>query len=88
LQRISGYPKGCYNAVVFNQRCRSCKKLGNLTLDKEAYVDRVAYRLKNWAAIEMESPNFNSKKGLPPDSTLCESCKRGVCQKKNDWEYR
>jgi hypothetical protein len=85
---IRGYPNGCYNAVVFNQRCRSCKKLGSLTLDKESYVDRVAYRLKKWAGIKMERPYVNSKKGPPHESTLCEGCKRGVCVKKNDWEYR
>jgi hypothetical protein len=76
---IMGYSKGSYNAVVFNQRCRSCKKLGKLTLDKESYVDRVAYRLKKWAGIDMEKPYVNSKKGPPHESTLCEGCKRGIC---------
>jgi hypothetical protein len=85
---ISGYPKGCYNAVVFNQRCKSCEMLGNLTLDEESYVDRVAYRLKKWAGITMERSYVNSEQGPPHESTLCEGCKRGVCQKKNDWEYR
>ena len=31
---IRGYPKNGYNAVVFNQRCKSCNRLGTLTLDK------------------------------------------------------
>jgi hypothetical protein len=87
---IRGYPKGCYNAVVpvFNQRCRFCEKLGNLNLDRESYVDRVAYRLKKWAGIEMAWPHVDSKKGPPHESTLCEGCKRGHCVNKNDWEYR
>jgi hypothetical protein len=85
---IRGYPKGRYNAVVFNQRCWSCEKLGNLTLNRESYVDRVAYRLKKWAGIEMERPHVDSQNGPPHKSTLCEGCKRGVCPSKNDWEYR
>jgi hypothetical protein len=85
---IRGYSEGSYNAVVFNQRCKSCQKLGSLILDEESYIDRVAYRLKKWAGVQMERSYVTSKKGPPHESTLCEGCKRGVCPKTNNWEYR
>ncbi|KAF1359120.1 hypothetical protein EJ07DRAFT_120824 [Lizonia empirigonia] len=85
---IRGYSKGRYNAVVFDQRCKYCKKLGDLKLDERSYVDRVAYRLKMWAGIAMEKQYVARKKGLPHESTLCEGCKRGICPKANDSEYR
>jgi hypothetical protein len=78
---IRGYSEGSYDAVVFNQRCRSCEKLGNLILDEESYIDRVAYRLKIWAGVQMKKTYVTSKKGPPHESTLCEGCKRGVCPK-------
>jgi hypothetical protein len=85
---IRGYSKGKYNAVVFNQRCRSCNKLGNLKLDEESYVDRVAYRLKKWAGIKLDRSYVASKKGPPHESSLCEGCKRGVCPQTNNSWYR
>jgi len=78
--QIRGYPRNGYNAVVFNQRCKSCNQLGNLTLDEKSYVDRVAYRLKKWAGIPMEKQYYDRKNGPPHESTLCEGCKIGVCQ--------
>ncbi|KAI0569326.1 zf-3CxxC domain-containing protein [Pyrenophora tritici-repentis] len=84
---IRGYSKGRYNAVVFNQRCKSCKTLGNLKLDGQSYVDRVAYRLKKWAGIAMEQQYVARKKGLQHESTLCEGCNRGICPKANDSAY-
>ena len=80
---IRGYSKSGYNAVVFNQRCKSCNKLGNLILDEKSYVDRVAYRLKKWAGVTMERQHVAPKKGPPHESTLCEGCKRGICPKTN-----
>lgn len=50
---IRGYPRNGYNAVVFNQRCKSCHQLGNLSLDEQSYVDRLVYRLKKWAGVEV-----------------------------------
>jgi len=85
--RIRGYPRNGYNAVVFNQCCKSCNQLGTLTLDEKSYVDRVAYRLKKWAGVPMEHQYYPPKKGLPHKRNLCEGCKRGVCQQTNDWEY-
>ncbi|ROV97971.1 hypothetical protein VMCG_06974 [Cytospora schulzeri] len=49
--RIRGYPNNGYNAVVFNQRCESCNRLGILTLNKTSYVERVSYRIKKLVRI-------------------------------------
>jgi hypothetical protein len=81
---IRGYPGNGYNAVVFNQRCKSCNQLGTLTLDEKSYVERVAYRVKKWAGIPTEQPFYLSRNGPPHESSLCEGCKRGVCRKMND----
>jgi len=83
---IRGYSMGRYNAVVFNQRCKCCTKLGSLKLDKESYVERVAYRLKKWAGITLEKSYVAPRKGPPHESSLCEGCKRGICpQTNNSW---
>lgn len=84
---IRGYSKGSYNAVVFNQRCKFCKTLGNLKLDEDSYVDRVAYRLKKWTGVAMEKQYVARKKGPPHESTLCEGCKQGICPKADDSAY-
>lgn len=76
---IKEHPRNGYSVVVYNQRCRSCDFLGDLRLDKDCYVERVAYRLKRWAGVEMEEPPFGRKKGPPHESGLCEGCKRGIC---------
>jgi hypothetical protein len=78
---IRGYPENGYNAVIFNQRCKDCNQLGDLTLDKNSYVERVAYRLKKWAGVLMEQQHYAGKGGRPPHMReLCEGCKRGYCQ--------
>ncbi|KAF1361535.1 hypothetical protein EJ07DRAFT_111719, partial [Lizonia empirigonia] len=84
---IRGYPTNGYNAVVFNQRCKSCNKLGTLKMNEESYVDRVAYRLKKWAGVQLARPYSGLKKGLPHKSELCESCKRGICEQTYSSEY-
>ncbi|KAK2035804.1 hypothetical protein LZ31DRAFT_435967, partial [Colletotrichum somersetense] len=81
---IRGYQKNGYDAVVFNQRCKSCEELGSFTLDKRSYVERIAYRLKRWAGISTEQPFYAGKDGPPHQADLCEGCKRGYCQKRND----
>ncbi|KAI1453959.1 zinc-binding domain-containing protein [Annulohypoxylon moriforme] len=77
--QIRGYPTNGYKAVVFNQRCRSCDTLGALTLDEKSYVDRVAYRLKKWAGIELEEPPHGHGGSPPHRRDLCEGCRLGVC---------
>ena len=83
---IRRYPRNGYNAVVFNQRCKSCHRLGTLTLDEQSYVDRVTYRLKKWAGIPAERHDYDKREGPPHERSLCEGCKRGVCKQTNDWE--
>lgn len=84
---ISGYPNNGYKAVVFNQRCKACEKLGAMRMDDESYVERVAYRLKRWANIEVARPVYTERKGPEHESELCEGCKRGYCMqsKQRDW---
>ena len=82
-QRTARWING-YNAIIFNQRCESCNGLGTLTLDKNSYVERVAYRLKKWAGVRMEEQHYAGKVGSPHKSELCEGCKRGYCQERYD----
>jgi hypothetical protein len=77
---IRGYPGNGYNAVVFNQRCKSCFQLGSLSLDKKSYVDRIAYRIRRWAGFLMEQPYYASNQGPPHERELCEGCKQGLCR--------
>lgn len=69
-----------YNATVYNQRCKGCRKLGVMAVDEGVYVERVAYRLKKWAGVAVDQPPYHGEKGTPPHEwELCEGCKRGVC---------
>ncbi|KAI6080221.1 zinc-binding domain-containing protein [Hypoxylon rubiginosum] len=77
---IRGFSGNGYNAVVFNQRCQSCNKLGTLTLDETSYVERVAHRLKKWAGVRVEKQHYVARKGPPHKEELCEGCKSGHCQ--------
>lgn len=76
---IKGFVGNGYHATVFGQRCRQCKNLGLLKMDEDSYVDRVAYRLKKWANIEVTPPPYKEKQGPPHETELCEGCKRGHC---------
>ncbi|KAI2619761.1 zinc-binding domain-containing protein [Hypomontagnella submonticulosa] len=69
-----------YNAVVFGQRCRKCNQLGTFTLDDTSYIERVAYRLKKWAGVRVETPHFSGRAGPPHETEFCEGCKRGCCR--------
>lgn len=73
------YPEQKYNARVYHQRCKYCKTIGKLILDRESYVERVAYRLKKWSGIEVQSPVFSGSSKGPHDNQLCEGCKAGHC---------
>ncbi|KEF54810.1 uncharacterized protein A1O9_09252 [Exophiala aquamarina CBS 119918] len=77
---IRGYATNGYNAAVFNQRCRECDQLGTFTLDKQSYIDRVAYRIQKWAGVELERQQYTPKRGLPHETEFCEGCKKGVCR--------
>lgn len=80
---IRGFSENGYNAVVFNQRCRSCNKLGTMTLDENSYVERIAYRLKRWAGVKVERQYHVERAGSPHKADLCEGCKSGYCP---DWD--
>jgi hypothetical protein len=82
---MRGYQENGYNAVVFNQRCKLCDRLGTLTLDERSYIDRVAYRLKKWAGIQLERQYYAQIQGLPHKTDLCQGCTSGVCQQRNEW---
>lgn len=74
------FPDGGYNAVLYLQRCKACKQLGTLRLDERSYIERITYRLKKWAGIQMERPPFKLKiNGPEHERDLCEGCKRGHC---------
>ena len=83
--KIRGYPNNAYNAVVFNQRCQSCNNLGNMIVDEDSYVERVGYRLRRWAGVEVERPVYGMRRDRPPHRRdLCEGCKAGCCREDAD----
>ncbi|KAL8392484.1 hypothetical protein RB595_002610 [Gaeumannomyces hyphopodioides] len=84
--QIRGFLDNGYNAVVFKQRCKSCNWLGVLRLHEKSYVERLEYRLKKWADIATDRPEYDgSGKGRPHESRLCEGCKRGYCTAGGDF---
>jgi hypothetical protein len=69
-----------YSAIVYNQRCKSCDQLGTFELNERSYIERVAYRLKRWAGVQMEAPPFDEGDSPPHEVKYCEGCKRGKCR--------
>lgn len=86
--QILGYPGNGYKAIVFNQRCKKCHRLGNLALDERSYIDRVAYRLKKWAGIRMEQTIYERKESRPHRRDLCEGCKKNICEQTEGTGHR
>jgi hypothetical protein len=78
---IQRFPNSGYNAIVFKQSCRACKKVGKMSIDEQAYIERVTFRLKRWAGITMVEEDHERKPGPPHDEDHCEACKRGFCQR-------
>lgn len=77
---IRGYKDNGYNALVFNQRCKACEHFGTLTIDENAYVGRVRYRLLKFAGIPVKPPPFRRRvKTKDHESRLCEGCDQGHC---------
>lgn len=81
---IHKYSGSKYDAVVYNQRCKKCNQLGSMFVDKESYVDRVAYRLKKWEGVQMDEPFYKKRKGKPHEHKFCEGCRLGVCGEESD----
>lgn len=76
---IRKYPGTKYNARVYNQRCKSCKRLGWPSLD-DSYAERVAYRLKKWCGLRMDPPDYSGESKGPHQRELCEGCRNGHCK--------
>ncbi|KYG42580.1 hypothetical protein M433DRAFT_157715 [Acidomyces richmondensis BFW] len=68
-----------YNARVYHQRCKSCNWVSRPTLDN-SYAERVAYRLKKWQGIRVETPPHSEGNGRPHQRSLCEGCRNGRCR--------
>ncbi|KAK1749603.1 zinc-binding domain-containing protein [Echria macrotheca] len=82
---IRQFPGNGYNAQVFNQECKTCGELGKMQINVNAYVERVAFRLKKWAGVAVDAPPHTKRLDRPPHrSDLCEGCKRGYCQEYED----
>jgi ribosomal protein L31 len=77
---IRGYDSNGYSAIVYNERCMSCNRLGTFVLDEDSYIGRVAYRLKKWAGVAVEKPYYGPKIGFDHQQEFCEGCKRGKCR--------
>jgi hypothetical protein len=76
---IRRYAQERYNTRVYYQACKRCGTTSQPSLDEESYVERVAYRLKKWAGVQMEIPPFRGVSKGPHLDELCEGCKDGHC---------
>ena len=81
---ISGYGRNGYRAIVYNQRCKSCNCLGTFVMDEESYIERISYRIKRWAGVEVMQPDYDRKLTKPHEQDYCEGCKRGKCTEGDD----
>jgi hypothetical protein len=79
---IRMYPGAQYNARVYHQRCRECNWLCKPLLG-DSYAERVAYRLKKWSGIQLDTPMYFRQSKRPHKSNLCEGCKAGHCNQNN-----
>ncbi|KAH6653291.1 zinc-binding domain-containing protein [Truncatella angustata] len=70
-----------YNARVYYQRCRGCKRLSRPHMD-HSYAERVTYRIKKWSGIEVEVPPYTAQSNGPHETRLCEGCKHGHCSQR------
>jgi Zinc-binding domain len=77
--RIRMYSHEEYNARVYFQRCKSCQKLSEPLLDETSYAERVAYRLKKWCGVRVDTPSYSGRSDGPHRRDLCEGCKQGHC---------
>ncbi|KAK5661350.1 hypothetical protein OQA88_11246 [Cercophora sp. LCS_1] len=78
---VCQYSDDSYNAIVYSQRCKSCNELGKFAMDERSYIERVSYRLKRWAGVDVAKPPYEYKKGEPHETEYCEGCKVGKCSK-------
>ncbi|KAF3170944.1 hypothetical protein TWF225_010683 [Orbilia oligospora] len=59
-----------YNVQVYNQRCKSCKSLGIMKLDEDAYVERVARLLKIWKGEDVPEVSHDFRQTDPHEDEL------------------
>lgn len=78
---IRQYTGNRYNVKVYHQRCKACNWLAKPNLDN-SYAERVAYRLKRWSGVTVETPPFKARNvDRPPHiKILCEGCRAGHCK--------
>jgi hypothetical protein len=86
IRGYGGHRPGRYNAVVFNQRCSLCNRLGTLTLDEKSYVERISYWLCKWAGAAVTRPVYAGLSRGPHVEELCEGCKHGHCSRSQNHE--
>lgn len=77
---IRMYSNNRYNARVYYQQCRRCRSTCVPTLD-HTYAERVAYRIKKWNGVVVESKRYFRKETPPHREDLCHGCKAGTCKK-------
>lgn len=75
---IREYSDSRYNARVYYQSCKRCQTTSEPQLD-HSYAERVAYRLKKWAGVQVERPPYSKQSNGPHRKDLCEGCKQGRC---------
>lgn len=75
---IRGYRGNGYSAVVFNQRCKTCNALGKLTLHEDSYVERVAYRLRVWAGVDMERRRTLRRRARRTSASSARDASKGI----------
>jgi hypothetical protein len=85
---IRRYLNKKYNAKVWHQRCMSCDRIGELTLDVKSYVDRVAYRLKKWSGLDPDIPVYSGTAKGPHQKKYCEGCKASHCREGDEENRR
>lgn len=76
---IRRYSDNRYNARVYHQSCKSCGTPSKPKLD-HSYAERVAYRIKKWCRVQVDTPPFSGQGERPHRSDLCEGCKQGHCR--------
>jgi hypothetical protein len=53
-------------------------------MDEESYIERISYRIKRWAGVEVMQPDYDRKLTKPHEQDYCEGCKRGKCTEGDD----
>jgi hypothetical protein len=66
----------------------SCDRIGELTLDVESYVNRVAYRLKKWSGLDPDIPVYSGIAKRPHQKKYCEGFKAGHCREGDEENRR